>query len=136
MNKFPLIRFISVLIVSITAAAILMVSIQAFISPQSVMNFVDVQLNNADATSSIRGVYGGIGLLIFGQLIYFVFKNITHALLLVALFGGLYAISRTITLFTDGPLGSFGTQWLITETLLCFIALVLLFIRKRTGLLK
>lgn len=133
MNKVKLIRIASAIIIGLTAFAVLMVSAQAFISPQSVMDLVGVKLTNTDAFSSIRGVYGGIGLLIFIQLVYLLFKNQKQGLIVVALFGGLYALSRTITIFAEGSLGAFGMQWLITEAVLCVLSLFLLVIMKRVA---
>jgi hypothetical protein len=37
----------------------------------------------------------------------------------------LYAVSRAITILVDGPLGDFGTQWIITESILFIIAIIL-----------
>lgn len=95
------------------------------------MDLVGVQLNNTDAFSSIRGVYSGIGLMIFIQLIYLAFKNVKQGLALVALFGGLYAISRIMTIFMEGQLGDFGQKWLTIEASLCVLSLILLFFHKR-----
>lgn len=136
MYKTKAINFASVTLISVTALAVLSVSVQAFISPQSVMDLVHVQLGNTDAYSSIRGVYGGIGLLLFIQLVYLAFKNKKQGLVLVALFGGLYALSRTITIYAEGSLGAFGKQWLIIEGMLCVSALLLLYFRSRLEKLK
>ncbi|MGD1847560.1 MAG: DUF4345 family protein, partial [Salibacteraceae bacterium] len=38
------------------------------------------------------------------------------------LFWGAYAISRLITLIADGPLGDFGSQWLLMESVFCVLA--------------
>lgn len=131
MYKTKAINFASVVLIGFTALAVLSVSVQAFINPQSVMDLVRVQLGNTDAFSSIRGVYGGVGLLISIQLIYLAVKNKKQGLILVALFGGLYAISRTITIYAEGGLGAFGRQWLAIEAMLCVAALLLLFLRNR-----
>jgi Domain of unknown function (DUF4345) len=131
MNKIKIHRTASLAIISLTAFGVLMVSIQAFVNPQSVMDLVNVKLLNTDAFSSIRGIYGGIGLLIFIQLVYLAFKNYKQGLVVVALFGGLYALSRIITIFTEGSLGAFGMQWLLTETTICLIAILLLFLQTR-----
>lgn len=42
----------------------------AFGDPQAVMDLVLVKLDNTDAYSSIRGVYGGVGIAILGVLLY------------------------------------------------------------------
>lgn len=131
MNKVKILNIASVILIGLTALAVLMVSVQAFVSPQSVMDLVQVKLSNTDAFSSIRGVYGGIGLLIFIQLVYLAIKNQQQGLIVVVLFGGLYAVSRTITIFSEGSLGAFGQQWLYTEAFLCVAALSLLLLRRK-----
>lgn len=94
------------------------------------MNLVAVKLNNTDAFSSIRGVYGGAAL----AMVIFLVSAMKHqqktALFFLTLLWGLYAISRAITILVEGPLGDFGTQWIITETILFTIA-VLLYVNTR-----
>lgn len=108
-----------------SALSLLSVSIMAFNNPQAVMNLVQVQLTNTDAYSSIRGVYGGVGLTICISLFYLLKNNINLALAFLSLLWGFYAISRTITIFVEGSLGNFGTQWLIIESILCMIGCLL-----------
>lgn len=131
-KRLSALRIATFTVIAINALGVLMVSVQAFVSPQSVMDLVGVQLNNTDAYSSIRGVYGGIGLMIFIQLIYLAIKNAKQGLALVALFGGLYAISRIVTIFMEGELGDFGQKWLTIEASLCILSLILLFFHTRT----
>ena len=45
-------------------------SLMALFDPQSVMDLVGVELGNTDALSSIRGVYGGVGVAICLSLLY------------------------------------------------------------------
>lgn len=123
MNR--IVNVLSVSIIVLTATGILMVSIMAFINPQSVMDLVGVTLPNTDAYSSIRGVYGGAGLAIFTALLYLVFTNKQTGLLFVALICGLYALSRTVTIFVEGNLGEFGMQWLKIESIMCILALII-----------
>jgi len=101
------------------------VSMMAFFNPQAVMDLVNTKLTNPDAYSSIRGVYGGVGLTIVLCLLYLLRNNTLYALGFLTLLWGLYAVSRTITIFAEGALGAFGTQWLITESVLCVFAFVL-----------
>jgi hypothetical protein len=108
-----------------------MVSIMAFISPQAVMDLVGVQLPNTDAFSSIRGVYGGVGLAIVIMLIYLMAKQPREAIVFLALVWGLYALSRLITIFAEGALGAFGTQWIITETVLFVFAILFIGLSKK-----
>jgi Domain of unknown function (DUF4345) len=117
--------------IGFSAFTIFMVSIMAFSDPQSVMDLVDVKLTNNDAYSSIRGVYGGVGLTIFITLAYLGFRDQTKALIFAAVLWGLYAISRLTTIFSEGPLGDFGNQWVIIETGLCILALLLLAFKVR-----
>jgi Domain of unknown function (DUF4345) len=116
----------------VSALALLSVSLMAFSNPQSVMDLVQVKLSNTDAYSSIRGVYGGVGLTLFISLLYLMFRDVQKGLLFLSLLWGFYALSRTITLFMEGPLGAFGRQWLLIETLFFIIALTLVFVTRKT----
>ncbi|MEJ8803899.1 DUF4345 family protein, partial [Pontibacter sp. H249] len=62
MKKKRLVNLASKGFILLSALSLLSVSVMAFASPQSVMDLVNVQLNNTDAFSSIRGVYGGVGM--------------------------------------------------------------------------
>lgn len=114
----------------LSALALLSVSLMAFSNPQSVMDLVHVQLTNTDAFSSIRGVYGGVGLTLFISLLYLMVRDTQKGLVFLSLLWGFYALSRTITVFAEGPLGAFGRQWLLIETVFFFIALALLYISR------
>lgn len=63
------------LLIGISVLGILSVSFMAFGDPQAVMDLVHVKLDNTDAYSSIRGVYGGVGIAILGVLLYLVFTD-------------------------------------------------------------
>ena len=116
----------------LSALSLLSVSIMAFSSPQAVMDLVAVELTNTDAFSSIRGVYGGVGLTLFISLIYLVRQDFQRGLAFLSLLWGLYALSRVITIFTEGALGAFGTQWLLTEAVFFVIASLLYVMNKKT----
>jgi hypothetical protein len=124
-------NIISRVFIGFSALSLLSVSAMAFVNPQSVMDLVQVQLNNTDAFSSIRGVYGGVGLTLFITLIYLMIKNVQHGLMLLVLLWGSYALSRAITILVEGPLGSFGSQWIVTEVVLCTIACVLFILQPK-----
>lgn len=126
MKKEKLVRVASIAFISFSAFCLLMVSLMAFVNPQSVMDLVAVKLSNNDAFSSIRGVYGGVGMTIVISLMYMMRKHITEALLFLTVLWGLYAVSRLITILVEGPLGDFGTQWIVTESVFCGIAIMLL----------
>lgn len=115
----------------LSALSLLSVSVMAFSDPQSVMDLVQVQLNNTDAFSSIRGVYGGVGLALFISLLYLMLHDTRKGLAFLCLLWGFYALSRTITIFTEGALGDFGNQWLMTETVLFVLAVVLVTVYKK-----
>lgn len=131
MKKHKLLRFTSAGLIGFSAFAIFMVSIMAFQNPQKVMDLVQVNLPNNDAFSSIRGVYGGVGLTIFITMIYLAFKDHTKGLVFTSILWGSYALSRLMTISIEGPLGAFGTQWLYTESFLCIASVVLLIIRVK-----
>lgn len=115
----------------LSGISFLSVSIMAFIDPQSVMDLVSVELRNSDAYSSIRGVYGGVGLAIFIALIYKIRTNVLEALGFLTILWGLYAISRLITISQEGALGAFGRQWLAIECTFCIISAILFFNYRR-----
>jgi hypothetical protein len=117
--------------VILSALSLLSVSIMAFQNPQAVMDLVAVKLDNNDAFSSIRGVYGGVGVTLFIALLYTMRKNIQESLGLLVILWGLYALSRIITIFNEGELGNFGFQWLTIESFFCAIAVSLLALYKR-----
>lgn len=104
-------------------ASILSVSINGLLDPQGVMDLVQVTLPNTDAISSIRGVYGGVGFTVCMCILYLFLHNLEKGVVLLTVFWGSYAISRLITLLSDGPLGTFGQQWLMIESILCLLGL-------------
>lgn len=110
----------------LSALSLFSVSVMAFFSPQAVMDLVQVKLENTDAFSSIRGVYGGVGMTLVVTLIYLMRKDVRKGLGLLSLLWGFYAFSRTVTIFTEGALGDFGTQWLVIESVFFLIAVALL----------
>lgn len=128
--KKNILNIMSRAFVLLSAFSFLYVSGMAFIDPQQVMNLVQVQLPNNDAYSSIRGVYGGVGLALVVTLLYLLRKNLREALALLSLVWGLYALSRLITIFKEGALGDFGMQWLFTESLFFAVAMGLWFATK------
>ncbi|SDD24354.1 DUF4345 domain-containing protein [Niabella drilacis] len=111
--------------VCISALSLAWVSAMAWYSPQAVMDLVQVTLKNTDALSSIRGVYGGVGFSVIAILLYMTRQQLSHALLFLSLFWLLYALSRLVTIWADGALGAFGSNWLIIETTFGIFALVL-----------
>lgn len=116
----------------LSALSFLSVSIMAWASPQQVMDLVNVQLGNTDALSSIRGVYGGVGLSLFVALIYLMLRQPVNGLRLLGLLWGFYALSRITTLLHDGALGDFGTRWLTIESVFFMLAIVLLALMPKT----
>ena len=114
----------------LSALSMLSVSLMAFSDPQSVMDLVHVELNNNDAFSSIRGVYGGVGLTLFITIVYLLIKQVRTGLIFLSMLWGFYALSRLMTIVAEGDLGTFGTQWLITESCFFVIALVLSLVYK------
>jgi hypothetical protein len=120
----------------LSALSLIMVSGMAFFSPQAVMDLVAVKLPNTDAFSSIRGVYGGVGFTLFISLMYLMRTNLVHGLAFLSLLWGFYALSRIITVFVEGTLGNFGTQWLYIESLFFIVAISLLRSVKKMNHLK
>lgn len=106
------------------------VSLMAMFNPQSVMDLVQVQLTNTDAVSSVRGVYGGVGITIIIALVYLLINDVRKGVLFLTIMWGFYALSRFITLLNEGSLGSFGSSWMKVEAFLCLLGLILIFILK------
>ena len=117
----------------LSGLALLSVSVMAFSNPQSVMDLVGVKLTNTDALSSIRGVYGGVGVTLFISLLYLMVRDVHKGLAFLSLLWGFYALSRTLTVYADGPLGAFGRQWLLIESVFCVIALLLLWANHKAA---
>lgn len=124
------IQLIGKVFTAFSALSLLSVSVMAFLNPQAVMDLVQTKLLNTDAYSSIRGVYGGVGLCLVIHLIYLLTKNVKMALGFLCMLWGFYALSRAITILADGPLGSFGNQWIVIESVFFIIALVLFTLTK------
>lgn len=108
------------------------VSILSLISPQATMDLVGTPLPNNDALSSIRGVYGGVGVSIVLLLGYLFKNNVSKGLQFLGIFWALYAVSRIITILVDGPLGDFGTQWLTIEIVFSIISFVMFYFTSKT----
>jgi len=109
----------------LSALSLLSVSIMAFHNPQAVMDLVQVKLTNTDAYSSIRGVYGGVGITICISLFYLLKNNVQLGLLFLSMLWGFYACSRITTIIIEGTLGNFGSQWLAIESILFLIGFTL-----------
>ncbi len=131
-------RFLNIsagVLIAFSAFSLLMVSVMAFYSPQMVMDLVQVKLPNNDAYSSIRGVYGGVGLTIVISLVYLLVKDKKAGLVFLTMLWGFYALSRVITLIHEGPLGDFGSKWLNIESFLfaCSLGLMLVYPKRLKG---
>lgn len=133
MKQQKTLRILSRIYIFFSAASLLYVSLMAFFSPQAVMDLVQVTLPNPDSFSSIRGVYGGVGLTIVIMLVRWALRDQRQGLFFLTMLWGFYALSRLMTLGMEGPLGAFGQQWLITETFLCVVGLVLWVFQERTA---
>lgn len=107
------------------------VALLALVNPQSVMNLVGVTLPNTDAISSIRGIYGGVGITLCIALVYLGVYHVKEGLAFLSIFWGSYAVSRLITSFVDGALGEFGSTWIVIEGFFCLLGIVLLVLNKK-----
>ncbi|MOA21589.1 hypothetical protein D3C78_1420890 [compost metagenome] len=94
------------------------------------MDLVRVSLTNNDAISSIRGIYGGVGLTIVISLGYLLIHRAIVAVQFLTLFWFSYALSRLITILVNGPLGGFGSQWIIIESILFMLGATLLIFNR------
>jgi len=132
MKSNRIINISSIVLILFSALSLLYVSAMAIVSPQAVMDLVQVTLPNNDAYSSIRGVYGGVGLTIVISLVYLAFKDATKGLVFLTMLWGFYALSRLLTMSAEGALGDFGKQWLTIESTLCLLSITLLALRRRS----
>lgn len=133
MNALKRVKIGSRIYIGFSAFSLGYVAVLSLFNPQATMDLVAPALPNTDAISSIRGIYGGVGLVITIQLIYLLVKNYYNGLLFLAMFWGAYALSRLITLLADGPLGDFGSQWIAIESVFCVLAVVLLLLSGKSG---
>jgi hypothetical protein len=117
-----------------SAFSLVYVAILALWNPQAVMDLVQLKLTNTDAISSIRGVYGGVGITIFITLVYLGINHIEKGLAFLSIFWGSYSFSRITTIIVDGALGSFGTNWLWIESIFCLIGISLILFGRRINL--
>jgi hypothetical protein len=124
-------RFVSKGFILFSALSLGYVALLAMFSPQSVMDLVGVKLPNTDSISSIRGIYGGVGITVVALLFYLAFFELSKGLIFLTIFWGSYAASRMITALVDGPLGEFGTTWLFIESFFCAVGLILLLFHKK-----
>lgn len=131
MKKEITIRMSTILYVGTSILGLASVSILSLIDPQSTMDLVNVKLDNTDAISSIRGIYGGVGISIISGLSYLLMTKIILAIRFLTMFWFSYASSRLITMVVDGPLGDFGNQWISIESAFGILGLILLIIDKR-----
>lgn len=136
MNANKIIRISSTVFISFSILSLLYVSLLSFYSPQATMDLVSTPLPNTDAISSIRGIYGGVGLVISITLIYLLFKDTKKGLVFLTLFWGAYALSRITTLWIDGPLGDFGLQWLVIESTFSILGFGLFMFYKKFSIQK
>jgi hypothetical protein len=131
MSTTKFVRRSNSLFIAISLLALTSVSLLSLYDPQSTMDLVKVHLGNTDALSSIRGVYGGVGITIIVSILYLAFTQKKLAVNFLTLFWGSYAVSRLITMMADGPLGTFGNQWIVIESIFCVTGLVLGWMNRR-----
>ncbi|UKJ06663.1 DUF4345 domain-containing protein [Solitalea lacus] len=130
MKKQKAIKVGNTLFVGISILGLGSVSLLSLYNPQATMDLVRVNLTNTDAISSIRGIYGGVGLTIVISLCYLLFQRVIVAVQFLTLFWCSYALSRLITIFIDGPLGGFGNQWIVIESIFFLFGIILLFLNR------
>lgn len=128
MSKISIIAKVFLIIVGL---AFLNVAIQAFINPQTVMDFVSVHLDNISAKNSIRAYYGGVNLTFALFLIYGAFKMQREALILASLYGGGFVIGRLYSILAEGQPSSFILTWLAIESVLTLGSLTLINLLKK-----
>ncbi len=136
MNANKTTRIVSKIYIGFSIFSLGYVSILSMYSPQATMDLVQTTLPNNDAISSIRGIYGGVGLVITITLVYLLLRDIKKGLLFLALFWSAYAISRLVTISVDGALGDFGTQWIVIESTLGILAVLLFLLQNKQSTIE
>jgi hypothetical protein len=111
--------------------AFLNVAIQAFINPQSVMDFINVTLDNVNARNSTRAYYGGVNLTFALFLIYGAFKAKREALILASLYGSGFVLGRVYSILTEGKPSNFILTWLTIELGLTIVSIFLFAKQKK-----
>ncbi len=124
-------QLISKIFLILTGLAFLNIAVQAMIDPQSVMDFVDVELGNISARNSTRAYYGGVNLFFALFLFYGAFKMQKEALILAALYGGGFVVGRLYSIVIEGTPSSFIWTWLGIESVLTIVALTLLYFKGK-----
>lgn len=102
------------------------IALQAIADPQTVMNFVDVQLGNVTARNSIRALYGGVNLAFALFWLYAAFRMPKEGLILGVLYTGGFVVGRLLSIVMDGMPGAFAMQWLVVESVFAIGAVALL----------
>lgn len=128
MSKIKIIAKVFLVIVGL---AFLNVAIQAFLNPQTVMDFVSVHLDNISARNSTRAYYGGVNLTFALFLIYGAFKMQKEALILASLYGAGFVIGRFYSILIEGQPSTFILTWLTIESVLTLGSLTLLIQLKK-----
>lgn len=118
-------RIISRIYIGFSILSLAYVSLLSLYSPQMTMDLVQTTLPNTDAMSSIRGIYGGVGMVIVATLVYLFVKDVRKGVQFLAVFWFAYMFSRLLTMWIDGPLGDFGKQWLVIESVMCLMAVTI-----------
>ncbi|MDX1650889.1 MAG: DUF4345 domain-containing protein [Brumimicrobium sp.] len=133
--KKNLVLVISKSYIGLCLLSLAYLSVFALIDPRGTMELVNTPLENNDAISSIRGVFGGVGTTIcLSLLVLLRKKKYLEILKFLAVFWLLYAFSRLITLLSDGPLGAFGNQWIMIESFFGIFALLLYYFQSKAQL--
>ncbi|MCK6692073.1 MAG: DUF4345 domain-containing protein [Thermoanaerobaculia bacterium] len=107
------------------------IALQALADPQTVMNFVDVELGNITARNSIRALYGGVNLAFALFWLYAAFRAQREGLILGTLYTGGFVLGRLLSIALDGMPGAFALQWLVVESVCAIGSVVLLALLPR-----
>lgn len=106
--------------------AYLNTGVGALLNPEGIMSFVDVELNNPSAKSSIRAYYGAVNLFFGLFMVYGAFFARREALLINALISWGFVFGRTLSMVMDGRPNEFVTSWLTVESVAGVITILLL----------
>lgn len=108
-------------------ALMLYFSILTLFNPQTIMEFINVKLDNINAKNSIRSFYGGVNFTFSIFLIYASFFSRKTGLLLTSIYGCGFILGRIYSIIIDGIPDSFIITCLLIETILTIFSLTLFY---------
>ena len=121
---------ITAVFLAFVGLAFLKTGLEAILDPQTVMDYVQVTLDNASARNSIRSFYGFVNAALGLFMIFGAFRMQREALALSLLYAGSFTMGRLYGLAVDGLASDFIYTWMITEAIVAICSMSLLLARR------